>query len=105
MGTGPPRFNCTCITHLLMPAARALEADAPSELRRLFHAAEQGDVGVRIRPRRGSACVFWTRHPGEPPGDIDPRTWHGAEKLVEGAGGKMIAQKFKEVPLEQRGDY
>lgn len=44
------------------------------------------------------------REDGEPPGDIDPRTWHGASKLVDGAGGKVIAQKFKEVPLDQRGE-
>ena len=61
-------------------------------------AVDTGVVGVAV----GAAAreSGWT----SPLGTL-ARTWHGGAKVVAGAGGKFIAQKFKEVPLEERGHY
>lgn len=73
----------------------------PPPLRALKDAAETDGLGVRVRPRRGAACCFWTldanqhRRP-------DPRSWHGGTRVTAGGGGKWIVQKFKELPVEQR---
>lgn len=65
----------------------------------LLAAAERSDVGLHVRPAAGSALVFWTT---DHEGRVDPSSWHNGARVRQGAGGKWIAQKFKEVPLAQR---
>ena len=71
---------------------------APRKL--LLEAAEAGDgVGLHIRPRRGLAAVFWT-HTTD---GLDPYSWHAGARLPpEATDGKLIAQKFKSLPVELR---
>ena len=64
----------------------------------LLAAAENESVGVHVRPRRGSACVFWTMDAA----GVDPASWHNGAKVLHGAGGKWIVQKFKELPASAR---
>ena len=72
---------------------------APRKL--LLEAAESGEegVGLHIRPRRGLAAVFWT-HTAD---GLDPYSWHaGARVPPEATEGKLLAQKFKSLPVEWR---
>jgi hypothetical protein len=54
----------------------------------LLSAAERGDVGVHVRPRRGHACVFWTMDAD----GVDPSSWHNGANVLPGGGGKWIAR-------------
>ena len=68
--------------------------------RKLLDAAEveQGQ-GLHVRPRKGLAAVFWT-HTTE---GLDQYSWHAGARLPpECGGGKLIAQKFKSLPVEWR---
>ncbi len=33
---------------------------------------------------------------------VDPRSWHNGARVLHAAGGKWIAQKFKELPSPHR---
>eukprot|EP00160_Parvularia_atlantis_P001653 Unigene11332_Nuclearia_a/m.34616 Unigene11332_Nuclearia_a/g.34616 ORF Unigene11332_Nuclearia_a/g.34616 Unigene11332_Nuclearia_a/m.34616 type:complete len:125 (+) Unigene11332_Nuclearia_a:689-1063(+) len=46
---------------------------------------------LRVRPKRGAAVVFASRHAD---GHVNPRTWHAACAVREGL--KVTLQKFKE---------
>ena len=72
----------------------------PLELRRtLLDAAEAEGIGLRVRPRKGLAAVFWT-HTAD---GLDPHSWHAGARLPPHAtGGKLLAQKFKSVPRGYR---
>ena len=83
----------------LRAGATVLRRGASAEATALLEAAEMQDVGVSVRPRRGSACVFWTMDGA----GVDPASWHNGAKVLHGAGGKIIAQKFKELPAQYRG--
>lgn len=71
-------------------------ASPPLALRRtLLDAAEADGVGLRLRPRRGLAAVFWT-HTEE---GLDPYSWHAGARLPpQVAEGKLLVQKFKALP-------
>ena len=65
----------------------------------LCNAAETDNVGLHIRPRSGLAAVFWT-HTNE---GLDPFSWHvGARLPPMATEGKLIAQKFKSLPVQYR---
>ena len=68
----------------------------PLALRRtLLDAAEADGVGLRLRPQRGLAAVFWT-HTAE---GLDPYSWHAGARLPpQVTGGKLLVQKFKALP-------
>ena len=64
---------------------------------------------LRVRPRRGSAVVFWHDRAGkgakgDPDGD--PMAWHTGCPVLRGADGegavKWTMQKFKETPMRWR---
>jgi hypothetical protein len=59
--------------------------------------------GVRIQPQIGRLCVFFTRNSK---GEIDPRSWHGGERLSGSpddheSTDKHILTLFKEVHYGQ----
>ena len=64
----------------------------------LLDAGQRADLGVRVRPRRGGALVFWTMHTE----GVDPYSFHNGVRVAPEAGGKWIAQKFKELPAAHR---
>jgi len=82
-------------THASPDAAIEWPPHAPR--RALFEAAEAEGVGYDVRPVRGLACVFWT-YTEE---GVDPCSWHTGARLRAPAS-KMIAQKFKALPLAHR---
>jgi len=54
----------------------------------------RGEIpALRIKPKKGSAIMFPSRHPD---GHPDPVTWHGACRVK--TGEKWTLQKFKEFP-------
>ena len=64
---------------------------------------------LRVRPRKGSAIVFWHDRAGkgargDPDGD--PRAWHTGCPVLPGGGPeeavKWTMQKFKETPMRWR---
>ena len=68
----------------------------PLALRRtLLDAAETDGVGLRLRPQRGLAAVFWT-HTAK---GLDPYSWHAGARLPPHVTeGKLLVQKFKALP-------
>jgi 2OG-Fe(II) oxygenase superfamily len=54
--------------------------------------------GLRIQPQAGRLCIFFSR---DAHGEIDPRSWHGGERLRNNVGNvatdKHILTLFKEV--------
>lgn len=78
----------------------------PLELRqKLLDAAETTGSGLHVQPKRGLAAVFWTHTAN----GLDQYSWHAGARLPpEAVEGKLIAQKFKSLPLEcrpkRRGD-
>ena len=72
----------------------------PLHLRKpLLDAAEAEGVGLRIQPKAGLAAVFWTHTPD----GLDKYSWHaGARVPPEATDGKLIAQKFKSLPVQWR---
>ena len=77
-------------------------------------AACRGELpgALRVRPRKGSAIVFWHDRQGkgargDPDGD--PRAWHTGCPVLRAADGtnepeavKWTMQKFKETPMRDR---
>ena len=72
----------------------------PLQLRKpLLDAAEADGVGLRVRPRRGLAAVFWTHTAA----GLDRYSWHAGARVPPAEdGGKLIAQKFKSLPVQWR---
>ena len=87
----------------------------------------KGAGGLLTTPKRGCAIAFWSLNPlGTDASPHSPRTngmqsshgspgpwsvwererhaWHGGVRVLPGGGGKWILQKFKELPLEVRGN-
>ena len=84
----------------LRAGATVLRPGASAEADILLDVAESATVGVHVRPRRGAACCFWTMNAD----GVDPSSWHNGAAVRHGGGGKIIAQKFKELPAEYRRD-
>lgn len=62
----------------------------------LMDAAENSAIGLHVKPKRGLACVFWTHTAN----GLDPCSWHvGARLPPEQVEGKLLAQKFKALPI------
>ena len=72
----------------------------PLHLRKpLLDAAEAEGVGLRIQPKAGLAAVFWTHTPD----GLDKYSWHARARVPpEATDGKLIAQKFKSLPVQWR---
>lgn len=70
------------------------EADASL----LEHSVADRHRGLRIQPQAGRLCIFFSRDDN---GEIDPRSWHGGERLRNNGGNsatdKHILTLFKEV--------
>lgn len=81
-------------------------ASPPIGLRRALLDAAEREGSFRVRPRRGTAAVFWT-HTAD---GLDPYSWHcgarlppaPAADLGPGLEGKVVVQKFKSLPAAWR---
>ena len=64
--------------------------------------AAKGECGLRLRPRRGTAAVFYTR---QPDASLDPRAWHFGAPVLSSSQVKWTVQIFKALPADaQRCD-
>lgn len=64
-------------------------------------------AGLRVQPRAGALCVFWSLDGAR--GDVDAASWHGGAKVLRRAAprgfwddGKWTLQAFKQVPADAR---
>ena len=88
---------CSVSTPQVADAA-AREQPLDESIAELMRSAEDANVGLHVRPRRGSACIFWTMNEA----GVDPASWHNGARVCNGGNGKWIAQKFKEIPIAYR---
>ena len=82
----------------LRSGATVLRHGTSAEAGALLAAAEDPLTGLHIQPQKGAACVFWTMDAQ----GVDASSWHDGARVLHGAGGKWIMQKFKELPVEFR---
>ena len=70
---------------------------AQEECRRALR-GEKSALGIAVRPRAGSALVFWSEQPdGTPAMDM----WHTAcNPRRVGGSGRWVLQKFKTPPIQ-----
>jgi prolyl 4-hydroxylase len=61
--------------------------------------AAKGECGLKVKPQRGAACVFYTMGPS---GAVDPNSFHFGSSIVAPCAGKWTLQFFKELPVEFR---
>lgn len=59
----------------------------------------RGEGGIRVSPRRGSACVFYSI---DRRGAVDADSFHFGASLTAPSAGKWTLQFFKELPLDAR---
>ena len=72
---------CDAATRLLDASERSARGHAP--------------CGLAVRPRKGTACVFYTREAG---GGIDPLSWHFGAAVRSPAAEKVCARAQPPVP-------
>ena len=77
-----------------------LAAHAEAECERALQGAQRG---VAVRPRVGSALVFWSEHPN---GQAADTMWHTAcnPRHWQGGGARWVMQKFKTPPQPHEGE-
>jgi hypothetical protein len=61
--------------------------------------AAEGACGLKVRPSRGSACVFYSMAPN---GSVDSNSYHFGASITAPCAGKWTLQFFKELPLAAR---
>lgn len=63
-------------------------------------AAAEGEIGLRVQPRKGTAAIFFTRRED---GLIDPRSFHFGASVRARYKEKCTVQIFKALPEAARG--
>ena len=61
--------------------------------------AARDECGLKVAPKRGAACVFYTMGPS---GAVDPNSFHYGSSITKACAGKWTLQFFKELPTEFR---
>ena len=95
---------------------RSSDEEKSTRLAALLEACADDETVLRVQPEAGMLCVFFTRTSD---GEIDPRSWHGGERIFPmrstlgvgcEAGDDLIVQKniitlFKEVQYTDEHEH
>ncbi|KAJ1458688.1 hypothetical protein M885DRAFT_512450 [Pelagophyceae sp. CCMP2097] len=88
----------------MLAAASRLCLDDVSDRLRGGTASGALGVGLRVQPRAGSLCLFWSL---KDDGAVDERSWHGGARLLRpsqaGDAGKWTLQSFRRLPSNVSG--